>query len=234
MLSLGNVFDDDEAREFDQKIRRFLSLDAEDPIPYVAEPKIDGLSFSARYEGGRFVRAATRGDGTTGEDITANMMTIAALPKTLSGEDVPAVLEVRGEVYMGKADFRALNARQVERGGKVFANPRNAAAGSLRQLDSKITAERALSFFAYSWGEVDGLEMASHHGFLDRLRDWGNPDLRGCRSPDCGDRRPGPETGGPGLRYRRRRLQSGSNRLAATAGVRQPRAALGHRPKIPR
>ncbi|WP_413206276.1 NAD-dependent DNA ligase LigA [Rhodospirillum sp. A1_3_36] len=188
MLSLGNVFDDDEAREFDQKIRRFLSLDAEAPIPYVAEPKIDGLSFSARYEGGRFVRAATRGDGTTGEDITANMMTIASLPKTLSGEDLPAILEVRGEVYMGKADFRALNARQVERGGKVFANPRNAAAGSLRQLDSKITAERALSFFAYSWGEVDGLEMASHHEFLERLRRWGfpvNPETRICEGVEA-------------------------------------------------
>ncbi|MCF8482555.1 MAG: NAD-dependent DNA ligase LigA [Rhodospirillum sp.] len=188
MLSLGNVFDDDEAREFDQKIRRFLSLDAEDPIAYVAEPKIDGLSFSARYEGGRFVRAATRGDGATGEDITANMMTITALPKTLPGKDVPAVLEVRGEVYMGKADFRALNARQVERGGKIFANPRNAAAGSLRQLDSKITAERALSLFAYSWGEVEGLEMATHHEFLERLRGWGfpvTPETRACEGVDA-------------------------------------------------
>jgi DNA ligase (NAD+) len=187
MLSLGNVFDDDEAREFDQKVRRFLNMGPEDPIAYVAEPKIDGLSFSARYENGRLVRAATRGDGATGEDITANMMTIAALPKVLAGE-APAVLEVRGEVYMGKRDFQALNERQAERGGKIFANPRNAAAGSLRQLDAKITAERTLSLFAYSWGEVVGLEMDSHHEFLERLRAWGfpvNPETRRCEGVEA-------------------------------------------------
>jgi DNA ligase (NAD+) len=187
MLSLGNVFDDDEAREFDQKVRRFLNMGPEDPIAYVAEPKIDGLSFSARYENGRLVRAATRGDGATGEDITANMMTIAALPKVLAG-DAPAVLEVRGEVYMGKRDFQALNERQAERGGKIFANPRNAAAGSLRQLDAKITAERTLSLFAYSWGEVVGLEMDSHHEFLERLRAWGfpvNPETRRCEGVEA-------------------------------------------------
>lgn len=176
MLSLGNVFSDDEAREFDQRIRRFLSLDGETTISYVAEPKIDGLSFSARYENGVYRRAATRGDGTTGEDITANLATLTDLPQRLTGDGpVPEVLEVRGEVFMTKADFRALNQRQIDAGAKPFANPRNAAAGSLRQLDPEITRSRSLSLFAYASGEVKGLEVESHHAFLERLKTWGFP-----------------------------------------------------------
>ncbi|MBK1665776.1 DNA ligase (NAD(+)) LigA [Rhodospirillum rubrum] len=185
MLSLGNVFSDDEAREFDQRIRRFLSLDGETTISYVAEPKIDGLSFSARYENGVYRRAATRGDGATGEDITANLATLADLPQRLKGDGpLPEVLEVRGEVFMTKADFRALNQRQIDAGAKPFANPRNAAAGSLRQLDPEITRSRSLSLFAYAWGEVKGLEVESHHAFLERLKAWGfpvNPQTRPCQ-----------------------------------------------------
>ncbi len=186
MLSLGNVFSGEEVREFDERVRRFLSLKPEVVVTYVAEPKIDGLSFTARYENGVFRQGATRGDGTTGEDITRNLETIADLPRRLKG--APPLLEVRGEVFMRKADFQALNERQAARGGKIFANPRNAAAGSLRQLDPAVTAERPLSLFAYSWGAVEGLDLGSHHAFLDRLRDWGfpvNPETRRCEGAEA-------------------------------------------------
>ncbi|GAB6051624.1 NAD-dependent DNA ligase LigA [Magnetospira thiophila] len=183
MLSLGNAFDETDVADFLDRIRRFLGLPDDAPVPVVAEPKIDGLSVSLRYENGVFVRGATRGDGTTGEDITANLRTLDEIPQTL--KDAPEVLEVRGEVYMSKPDFAALNARQAERGDKLFANPRNAAAGSLRQLDPSITAARRLSLFAYAWGAVTGKEWASQRAFLDDLERWGfptNPLARVCDS----------------------------------------------------
>jgi DNA ligase (NAD+) len=185
MLSLNNAFTDAELIEFVAQIRRFLKelSDPDEPLAMMAEPKIDGLSVSLRYENGRFVRGATRGDGSIGEDVTANLMTIADIPEAIA--DAPAVLEVRGEVYMSKGDFAALNERQREAGAKVFANPRNAAAGSLRQLDPAITAERPLRFFAYAAGEQSEPIAASHHAFLARLEGLGfpvNPLARLCRN----------------------------------------------------
>ena len=189
MLSLGNVFSADDYREFIDGVRRFLKELSDDPtlpLEMVAEPKIDGLSISLRYENAVFVRGATRGDGTTGEDVTANVRTLKDFPETLPG-DVPAVLEVRGEVYMSGADFLALNAAQHEAGQKPFANPRNAAAGSLRQLDSTITAKRPLSFFAYALGEVSAPIADSHWGILEKLKSWGfpvNSETRLCPDSD--------------------------------------------------
>ncbi|MDD3519598.1 MAG: NAD-dependent DNA ligase LigA, partial [Chromatiales bacterium] len=150
MLSLDNAFEEADAMAFDRRVRERLG-DVE-VVAYAVEPKLDGLAVSLLYEEGSLLRAATRGDGTTGEDITANIRTIQAIPLRLHGEGFPRRLEIRGEVYMPKAGFEALNARARERGEKVFANPRNAAAGSLRQLDPRITAERPLSFFAYGVG----------------------------------------------------------------------------------
>ncbi len=147
MLSLGNVFTDEEAHDFVGRVRRFLKLGEGTPLDVTAEMKIDGLSVSLRYERGQLAVAATRGDGSEGEDVTANVRTIADIPAALKGRHVPEVFEVRGEVYMRHADFAALNERQAEKGGKTFANPRNAAAGSLRQLDPSITASRPLRFF---------------------------------------------------------------------------------------
>jgi DNA ligase (NAD+) len=176
MLSLANAFDEADVTEFDAFIRRFLGLDEAAELTFVAEPKVDGLSCSLRYENGRLVRAVTRGDGTEGEDVTANVMTIHDAPKTLAGDllDVPpAVLEVRGEIYMAKDDFLALNRRQEEAGEKIFANPRNAAAGSLRQLDATITADRKLRFFGYALGEVSAPIAQTQTGLRARLKGWG-------------------------------------------------------------
>ena len=172
MLSLGDVFSLEEVDDFVMGVKRFLNT-AEAPT-FMCEPKIDGLSFSARYEKGRFVQGATRGDGTTGEDITANLKTLKQLPQTLQG-NFPDILEVRGEVYMSKEDFFALNDKNAAENKKPFANPRNAAAGSLRQLDSKITAERKLSLFAYTWGEVSKRCWQTQAEFFDCLRAWGFP-----------------------------------------------------------
>jgi len=186
MLSLDNAFEDDDVREFAARVRRFLGLGAEVAVATVAEPKIDGLSISLRYEQGRFVQGATRGDGAEGEDVTANLLTLADLPKTVAG--APEVLEVRGEVYMTKADFLALNRRQEAAGDKPFANPRNAAAGSLRQLDPRVTATRPLSLFAYALGEVSHPVADSHWHFLGRLSEWGfkvNPLAHPCADVDA-------------------------------------------------
>lgn len=191
MLSLGNAFSTDEVAEFVDKVRRFLGLDDDAPVRLTAEPKIDGLSASLRYEDGRFVLGATRGDGSTGEDITTNLRTLDDIPATLKkrrGAGAPAVFEVRGEVYMKKSAFLALNERQAAAGDKTFANPRNAAAGSLRQLDSSVTASRPLHFFAYAWGEVSEADKDgpdSQSGWLTRLQDLGfavNPLARTCDS----------------------------------------------------
>ena len=174
MLSLGNVFAEDEVEDFVGRVRRFLGLADDVALAFTAEPKIDGLSCNIRYEHGELVRAATRGDGYEGEDVTANVRTIHEIPHKLKGK-APDVLEVRGEIYMRHADFAALNARQAEAGDKVFANPRNAAAGSLRQLDSSITARRPLHFFAYAWGEVSHMPSTTQHGMVEAFRHFGLP-----------------------------------------------------------
>ncbi len=171
MLSLGNAFDDEDVADFDTRIRRYLGMQADELLAYTAEPKIDGLSLSLRYEGGVLVQAATRGDGAVGENVTANARTIDDIPQQISGG--PDVLEVRGEVYMSHADFAALNTRQAESGGKTFANPRNAAAGSLRQLDASITRSRPLRFFAYAWGELSAPLAKTQSGAIARLASFG-------------------------------------------------------------
>ncbi|MDC0648978.1 NAD-dependent DNA ligase LigA [Alphaproteobacteria bacterium] len=172
MLSLSNGFSDDDIEDFVTRVRKFLSLSVADPAQFVAEPKIDGLSLSLRYKDGKLVQAATRGDGTEGEDVTANVMQIASLPKQLSGSP-PAIFEVRGEIYMDRHDFLALNTAQEKDGKRIFANPRNAAAGSLRQKDVSITSKRKLQFFAYSMGETSAPIAETHWGFLAVLHDFG-------------------------------------------------------------
>lgn len=181
MLSLGDVFSIEEVEDFIRSVKRFLNTSEE--ISFMSEPKIDGLSFSARYEKGIFVQGATRGDGTIGEDITENLKTIRELPLII--KDAPDILEVRGEVYMSKTDFFKLNERYEKEGKKTFANPRNAAAGSLRQLDPKITAERRLSLFAYTWGEVSERLWESQQEFFNHLHNWGfpiNPNNKLCQN----------------------------------------------------
>ncbi|ARO14355.1 DNA ligase, NAD-dependent [Ketogulonicigenium robustum] len=181
MLSLENGFTTEDIVEFDKRIRRFLNLPDEAPLAFTAEPKIDGLSLSLRYEGGVLVQAATRGDGEVGENVTANARTIADIPHRIA--DAPDVLEVRGEVYMSDADFQQLNARMEARGSKPFANPRNAAAGSLRQLDSEVTRSRQLHFFAYAWGELSAPLADTQSGAVARLAQMGfstNPLMRRC------------------------------------------------------
>jgi DNA ligase (NAD+) len=187
MLSLGNVFEDAEVADFANRIRRFLGLAGDETLAFTAEPKIDGLSCSLRYEGGLLVNGATRGDGFEGEDVTANVRTIAEVPEKLHGHHVPAVCEVRGEVYMSHADFFALNERQAAAGKPVFANPRNSAAGSLRQLDPAITAERPLKFFAYAWGEMSDMPEETQSAMVRWLGARGfaiNPLMKVTHSTD--------------------------------------------------
>jgi DNA ligase (NAD+) len=181
MLSLENAFADSDVTDFDERVKKFLGIAK---VSYTAEPKIDGLSLNLRYESGILVQAATRGDGEVGEDVTENARTIADIPQSLPA--APVLLEVRGEVYMSHADFADLNARQVARGDKPFANPRNAAAGSLRQLDATITADRPLRFFAYAWGalsqplgatQIASIEAFKHRGFQV------NPLTALCQNP---------------------------------------------------
>ena len=185
MLSLDNAFSVDEVREFVGRVRRFLSLGPHEPVAMTAEPKIDGLSCSLRYEHGKLVLAATRGDGAVGEDVTPNVRTIEEIPQSISGS--PAILEIRGEVYMSKADFAALNERQEAAGGKIFANPRNAAAGSLRQKDASVTAARPLKFLAHGWGEVSEPLASLQLLAMKKIESFGFPVsdlLKRCETVD--------------------------------------------------
>ncbi len=204
MLSLDNAFAEEDVLDFVGRIRRFLKLGDDDRIDFSAEPKIDGLSMSLRYEGGELITAATRGDGAEGEDVTANIRTLKDVPHKLKGRNVPDVCEVRGEVYMTKKGFLALNERQKAAGDTIFVNPRNSAAGSLRQKDPSITASRPLGFFAYAWGEMSAMPEATQSGAARRAR----------------------------LRHRRRGLQGRPHRLAGAARLRVAHAALGDRAQV--
>ncbi|MFY9838180.1 MAG: NAD-dependent DNA ligase LigA [Xanthobacteraceae bacterium] len=188
MLSLDNAFAEEDVRDFVARIRRFLRLTDDEEIAFSAEPKIDGLSMSLRYEGGVLVTGATRGDGSEGEDVTANVKTLADIPQRLKGKNIPAICEIRGEVYMTKHAFLALNKRQAENGGQVFANPRNSAAGSLRQKDPSITASRPLGFFAYAWGQMSEMPAETQSGMIKWFESCGfktNPLTKLCRGLDA-------------------------------------------------
>ena len=188
MLSLDNAFTEEDVVDFVGRIRRFLRLPDDEEIVFSAEPKIDGLSMSLRYENGELVTGATRGDGAEGEDVTANVKTLADIPHRLKGRALPAACEVRGEVYMTKHAFLALNERQARTGGQIFANPRNSAAGSLRQKDPSITASRPLGFFAYAWGEMSEMPADTQWGMIKWFEHCGfktNPLTKMCRSVDA-------------------------------------------------
>ena len=174
MMSLDNAFEAQDVHDFVARVRRFLNLAPDADVALTAEDKIDGLSLSLRYEKGQLVQAATRGDGSVGEDVTANVAYISDIPQQLHG-DVPEIFEIRGEVYMAKSDFAAINEAQKAKDGKIFANPRNAAAGSLRQKDAKVTASRPLRFFAHGWGEVSGLPAETQSGVMAAIAAWGVP-----------------------------------------------------------
>ncbi len=188
MLSLDNAFSDEDVVDFVARIRRFLRLPEDEVVAFSAEPKIDGLSMSLRYVDGELVTGATRGDGAEGEDVTANVKTLADIPQRLKGKNVPAVCEVRGEVYMTKHAFLALNRKQAEAGAPLYVNPRNTAAGSLRQKDPSITASRPLGFFAYAWGEMSGMPADTQSGMIQWFERCGfktNPLTKMCRSVDA-------------------------------------------------
>src|SRR5579884_1421227 len=188
MLSLDNAFTQEDVADFVGRIRRFLRLPDDEELTFLAEPKIDGLSMSLRYERGELITGATRGDGVEGEDVTANVRTLEDVPKRLDGKHIPAICEVRGEVYMTKRAFLELNERQKKTGGQVFANPRNSAAGSLRQKDPSITASRPLGFFAYAWGEMSDMPADTQSGMIKWFAACGfktNPLARICRSVEA-------------------------------------------------
>ncbi len=187
MVSLNNAFTREDAADFLTRVRRFLGLADDQPVELAAEPKIDGLSASLRYEGGVFVRGATRGDGTVGEDVTANLRHVRGIPETLRGTDIPAIVEIRGEVYMARSEFAALNRQRQQDELPLYANPRNSASGSLRQIDASVTARRKLDFFGYAWGEISESPGDSYWHFLGRLKRWGfavNPLARLCPGLD--------------------------------------------------
>lgn len=187
MLSLGNAFSEEDVADFIARVRRFLGLAADAGVELTAEPKIDGLSISLTYRDGRLIQAATRGDGTEGENVTANVMTMRQVPRRLGGRGVPELIEVRGEIYLRHDEFEKLNAEQAAAGAKVFANPRNAAAGSLRQLDSSITARRPLRFFAYGWGAASTLPAQTQSAVYKGFKQWGlplNPLMRVCETTE--------------------------------------------------
>lgn len=187
MLSLDNTFSDEDARDFVASVYRFLGQLPDNSIAFTAEPKIDGLSMSLRYENRRLVTAATRGDGTTGENVTANIRTIGMIPQTLPA-GAPDIVEVRGEIYMAKSDFAALNAEMAALGKPLYVNPRNTASGSLRQLDAKVTASRKLRFFAYAWGEISAMPADTQMGMVEVFKAWGfpvNPLMQRLSSADA-------------------------------------------------
>ncbi|GGE51623.1 DNA ligase [Marinicauda pacifica] len=183
MLSLGNAFEDSDVTDFVKRVRKFLNVKEDEALAFTSEPKIDGLSANLRYEKGEFVLGATRGDGRTGENVTENLRTLGDIPARLSGEALPDIVEVRGEVYMSHGDFAALNEAQREAGKAEYKNPRNAAAGSLRQIDPRVTARRPLRFFAYAWGEVSEALADTQMGAVERLRELGfviNEEMTRC------------------------------------------------------
>ncbi len=239
MLSLGNARNEEELRAWAKRVERALErLDISGrEIRYVTEPKVDGLAISLTYENGFLTRGATRGDGRVGEDVTQNLRTISAIPLRI--EDAPELVEVRGEVYLPIAEFAKLNEQRAEAGETTFANPRNSAAGSLRQLDPKITASRPLSLWTYGIGARGGWEPESHSEMLEWLRERGFPVNDQVAGPpgDRRGRRALPLVGGPPrgarLRDRRRGGQGGRPRAAARARRRRARAALGDRMEVP-
>ena len=239
MLSLDNAFAEQDVIEFVGRIRKFLKLGDDEKIAFSAEPKIDGLSMSLRYEDGELVTAATRGDGSEGEDVTANIQTIKEVPQQLKGKHIPKICEVRGEVYMTKQAFLELNERQKAAGGELYVNPRNTAAGSLRQKDPAITASRPLGFFAYAWGEMSDMpadtpirhdQMVRVVRLQDQSADQDPPLGRGTARLPPRDRA---DPRRARLRHRRRRLQGRPPRLAGAARFRLALTALGDRAQVP-